>query len=137
MSLSREEREKQEKFEATYSTVHHPARLDIERAVLGSDYGANSFTTTDEATLLMEMGHIDASSRVLDVGCGAGYPGLYIANTAGCSITLIDLPRAGLLQARSRAAKDRTPALIAQASAAQLPFAEASFDVVLHSDVLC
>ncbi len=137
MSLTPAERERQKRFQATYSTVHEPARLDIERTVLGSDYGANSFTTTEEAMLIVDMADIHGSSRVLDVGCGAGYPGLYIADSTGCSIALTDIPRDGLLRASTRASEDGTPAVVVQASATHLPFADASFDVVIHSDVLC
>lgn len=137
MSLTPTEREKLEKFNTTYSTTDHPARLEAERAVLGTDYGANSYTTTQEARLLIDLASIDPSSNVLDVGCGAGYPGLYIAAATNCTTVLADMPEVGLRRAISRAQTDGVDAAIVQATATHLPLADGSFDVVIHSDVLC
>jgi cyclopropane fatty-acyl-phospholipid synthase-like methyltransferase len=77
--------------------------------------------------------------RLLDLGAGSGWPGLYMAETSGCDVVLVDLPLAGLRIAAERAGKDRIPgtcwAVVADAET--LPFPGGSFDAVSHSDLLC
>jgi SAM-dependent methyltransferase len=77
--------------------------------------------------------------KLLDVGAGSGWPGLYLAQLTGCDIVMVDLPLAALRIARERAAKDgligRCEAVAADG--ASLPFGDASFDALSHSDVLC
>jgi ubiquinone/menaquinone biosynthesis C-methylase UbiE len=77
--------------------------------------------------------------RLLEVGAGCGWPGLYLAKMSGCDIALVDLPLAGLRIAAERAVKDCISGAcwIAVADAATLPFRGGSFDAVSHSDVLC
>lgn len=78
-------------------------------------------------------------ARLLDIGAGAGWPGLYIAQETGCDVMLVDLPLTGLQVASQRAAKDRISDRcgIAVADGSRLPFRDGSFDAVSHSDVLC
>ena len=77
--------------------------------------------------------------RLLDLGAGSGWPGLYLAKMSGCDIALVDVPLAGLRIAAERAVRDRISSAlwIAVADAATLPFRDGSFDALSHSDVLC
>ena len=77
--------------------------------------------------------------RLLDIGAGAGWPGLYLAKTSGCDIALTDLPLSGLQTAAKRAVTDQIAGICwtAAADGAALPFRDASFDAISHSDVLC
>lgn len=137
MKLSPEEQEKLDQFEITYGLANDPVRLEAERRVLGSDYGANSFTTVTQALdLIGELG-LGQGSRLLDLGTGAGYPGLLIAGASNCSVVLTDMPLAGLRMAKDRALKDEVDGHVVQASGTAPPFADGSFDAVQHSDVLC
>jgi len=75
----------------------------------------------------------------LDVGAGAGWPGLYFAKETGCDAVLVDLPLSGLLAATKRAAQDRISdhCRVAVADGSRMPFRDGSFDAVSHSEVLC
>lgn len=113
--------------------------LAIERSVCGCDYGGNSWTTRIQAQWIAALLQLRPGLRLLDVGAGSGWPGLYFAKMSGCDIALVDLPLAGLRIAAERAVKDRISGAcwIAVADASALPFRDGSFDVVSHSDVLC
>jgi 2-polyprenyl-3-methyl-5-hydroxy-6-metoxy-1,4-benzoquinol methylase len=47
-------------------------RLRFERAVLGSDYGADGWTTREQADKLGEHVELVPGQRLLDLGCGRG-----------------------------------------------------------------
>ena len=113
--------------------------LDIEKIVCGGDYGATSWTTKDEANEIMSLLGLGPSNKLLDIGSGAGWPGLLFAEQTGCNATLTDLPFNGLSiaaeRARSDGLADRVSAAVA--SGDTLPFRPGSFDAITHSDVLC
>ncbi len=77
--------------------------------------------------------------RLLEVGAGSGWPGLYLATTTGCEVVQTDLPLDGLRIAAARAVADGLAATCraAVADGAALPFETGCFDAILHSDVLC
>ena len=56
----------------------------IERAVIGGDWGANGYTTLAQAGKLgAELG-LGPGVRLLDLGAGQGWPGVYLATATGC-----------------------------------------------------
>src|SRR5207245_449434 len=109
------------------------------RCVLGCDYGGTSWTTRREAERIGQMLQLRPGMRLLDVGAGAGWPGLFLAQQHGCEAILTDLPLSGLRIALERATCDslRERCSAVAADGASLPFVAASFDAVTHSDVLC
>ena len=113
--------------------------LSIERSVCGCDYGGNSWTTRVEAHRIAALLGLAPTLRLLDVGAGSGWPGLYMAATRGCDLVLVDLPLTGLRIAAERAIKDRFigRCWLSVADAAELPFREDSFDAISSSDLLC
>jgi len=81
---------------------------------------------------LAQLAQIDASQRVLDVGCGIGGPSRYLASKFGCQVTGLDLTPefvalAGMIAQRTRLAEKVT---YRQGNALDLPFPDANFDVV-------
>ncbi|HSG95761.1 MAG TPA: methyltransferase domain-containing protein, partial [Afifellaceae bacterium] len=139
MTYSPEERAQKERFESFYARSQSPVMLIIERSVCGCDYGGNSWTTRDEAEQIAERLELSPGVRLLDLGAGSGWPGLYMGKRSGCDVTLVDLPLNGLRIAAQRAGKDGMTGNVwaAVADAAALPFADESFDAVSHSDLLC
>ncbi len=139
MTYSPEERAQRARFETFYSRSRSPVLLSIERRVCGCNYGGNSWTTRPEAERIAAHLDLRPGRRLLDVGAGSGWPGLYLAQTSGCDVALVDLPLSGLRIAAERAARDRLPGTCwaAVADGTGLPFPDASFDAVSHSDLLC
>ncbi len=128
-----------EAFAASYEVSNLPAMREVERTVLGCDYGGTSWTTSTQATQIVELLGLRQGLRLLDVGAGSGWPGLFLADTSGCDVTLLDLPVSALAKAIKRARSDgiddRVDAIAASGSA--MPIRNASFDAISHSDVLC
>jgi cyclopropane fatty-acyl-phospholipid synthase-like methyltransferase len=126
-------------FRERYGRPASDATRELERLVIGGDFGANGYTTVGQAELLAQRLDLRADDRLLDVGSGRGWPGLYLAKVTGCSVVLTDIPAEGLATARTRAAveglAERSRAVAS--SARRLPFRFESFDAVVHTDVLC
>jgi cyclopropane fatty-acyl-phospholipid synthase-like methyltransferase len=89
-------------------------------------------------TLAHEL-QLSAADRLLDLGSGRGWPGLYLAARTGCRVVLTDLPLEGLQVAANRAASEGLLArtVVVAAAASGLPFRASSFDVIIHTYVLC
>ena len=81
---------------------------------------------------LAQLARIDGSQRVLDVGCGIGGPSRYLANTFGCRVTGLDLTPEFVALAETLAQRTRLADKVTyrQGNALDLPFPDASFDVV-------
>jgi ubiquinone/menaquinone biosynthesis C-methylase UbiE len=106
--------------------------------VLGTVFGGTSYTDLAQLGLLVELLGLGSGSLLLEVGAGAGWPGLMLAQQTGCRVVLSDLPIEGLSLARSRAgAAGLNDVWCVAADGGFLPFARRSFDAVSHSDVLC
>jgi protein-L-isoaspartate O-methyltransferase len=134
---TREESEIIRRFAVRYG-IAAPVTVDLERAALGTDYGANGYTSLAQAEMLVRVLELRAGERLLDVGAGCGWPGLYIAARARCSVVVTDLPLAGMRRARERIRIDGQASSYAVVSTAKrLPFRTASFDAIVHTDVLC
>lgn len=119
------------------SSTDAPIRL--EQAVFGSDYGADGWATVEQVDDVACRLGLEPGRRLLDIGTGRGWPGLYLAKTTGCAATLTDQTDEGLCGALARAHRDGvTESILTVASTAQaLPFRSSSFDAIVHTDVLC
>ncbi len=137
--MNKGERETVERFAERYRVAPAAVSRRVELAVIGGDWGANGYTTMAQADLLARELGLRPRVRLLDLGAGRGWPGLYLAATAGCQVVLADAPIEGLLAAAARAQRERLTARAASvaASARHLPFASAAFDAIVHTDVLC
>lgn len=136
--MRRDEAEVVELYGARYAVPRQDANRAVERAVIGGDWGANSYTTMAEADELARLLGLGPGVRLLDLGAGRGWPGLYLSAQTGCSVVLADLPYDGLRQARARAAGEGlSRAAEVVASAADLPLRPGSVDAIVSTDVLC
>ena len=85
------------------------------------------------------MGRLDERERVLDLGCGAGTDSLIASQMVGPEgrVTGIDMTPQMLAKARTAAAKMGVANVeFVEADAERLPFADASFDVVISNGVI-
>ncbi len=133
------EQEMIKEFEQRYHVKPTEVTRQMERAVIGGDWGANGYTTVQQADRLGCALVLGPSSRLLDLGAGRGWPGLYLAASTGCRVVLTDVPTDALQTAAARAvAEDLADrACAVTCSASHLPFRRTSFDAVVHTDVLC
>lgn len=139
MECPQDEKALRARFARDYELARLPAVQEIERRVLGCDYGGTSWTTKDEAIRIRDLLGLRRGVRLLDVGSGSGWPGLYLAKLAGCNVVLVDTPLTGLQIAIERAKSEdlQRRCRVLAADGAALPFAEGGFDAISHSDVLC
>jgi len=126
-------------FSGRYERSKMPEMRKLERDVLGCDYGGTSWTTRAQAGQIVESMDLRPGIQLLDVGSGSGWPGLFLGSETGCDVTLLDIPFNAIKLAAERAIDDGISdrVNVIAASGTALPFEEASFDRLSHSDVLC
>jgi ubiquinone/menaquinone biosynthesis C-methylase UbiE len=119
-------------------TVSVPdAELDAikarQRATWGSgDFGIIGTTLQIVGETLCEAVDVHAGSKVLDVAAGNGNCSLAAARRF-CDVTSTDYVPSLLADGQRRAEAERLPIRFQEADAEALPFADATFDVVLSS----
>ena len=139
MSVRRASNDPNERFSDRYAASGAEALIEAEREVLGSDYQANGYTTLSRAAAIGEALRLQPADRLLDLGSGCGFPGLYLADRFGCDVATLDPVSSGASTAARRADRDgmaeRHLAVIGEGAA--LPFRDRSFDAIVHIDVMC
>ena len=128
-----------ERFEERYGAGQNAATVALEREVIGGDYGANSYTTREQADTLIEHLDLARGKRLLDIGAGRGWPGLYLSKRSGCRVVLADLPLVALSEAGRRARKHSVHKRsdCVAAGWASLPVQPRSLGARVHGAVLC
>jgi SAM-dependent methyltransferase len=96
------------------------------------DYAVVGSTLVVMAELLCEAVDLHAGQQVLDVATGNGNAALAAARRFS-EVTGIDYVPALLARGRERAAAERLPVAFAEGDAEDIPFPDASFDVVLST----
>src|SRR5439155_23283560 len=95
----RDERAARTDFAERYAVPSGDANARIERDVIGAVWGANGYTTVSQADELGRRLCLGPGDRLLDVGTGRGWPGLYLAKQTGCALVGTDMPLEGLAMA--------------------------------------
>jgi hypothetical protein len=127
-----------EDFEERYRVKPTEVTRQIEREVIGGDWGANGYTTVGQADRLGRELSLGPGSMLLDLGAGRGWPGLYLASSTACRVVMADVPADGLRLALDRAEDEELTnrAAAVRSSAMALPLRPGCFDAVVHADVL-
>ncbi|RLC65579.1 MAG: hypothetical protein DRI48_06545 [Chloroflexi bacterium] len=104
------------------------------QAYVGTTKHMGGFAATET---LIELCRIDRNSYVLDVGCGAGATTGYLAKKYGCRVVGVDLRESMVALSTERAQREGVEgrAEFRVADAQELPFDDATFDVVLCESV--
>jgi sarcosine/dimethylglycine N-methyltransferase len=101
--------------------------------------GVDQFHTRGHAATLelAKLAGIAASTTVLDIGSGIGGPARVLADTYGCRVTGIDLSQTFVDAARYLNQRTAQEAEVSfeVASALELPFHDAEFDIILLQHV--
>lgn len=120
-----------------------PTLRDIwRRHVLGDDYPAGfehlSFLTFSELRRVAIAVGLRRGGRLLDLGCGTGGPGLWVAREASARLIGVDAALSGIVHARTRAQEHRLSATthFATGTFEQLPMMANSVDAVMSVDAL-
>ncbi len=135
--MSDESRDLAAEFDARYRIGEEPVMRRIDRIVIGSDYGATSYTTREQADWLADLLDLAPRKVLLDFGSGAGWPGIHLARSTGCDVVLTDLPLEGLRRADRRMRNEGVRGGVIAATAASLPLQDQVFDAATSSDVMC
>lgn len=132
-------RDSQKDFLAYYGKKPTRAELAVEREVFGINAGIVSYTTPEQANELAGALELKPGVRLLEIGAGTGWPGVYLTKETNCEAVLTDVPAVGIRLAAKRAAQQGLQLNVAGVVAAgsRLPFRARSFDAVVHCDVLC
>lgn len=136
---TRDERDALAAFRERYAVPRSDVTALVERRVIGAAWGANGYTTVEQADVIADRLGLAPGKRLLDMGTGRGWPGIYLAAKSGCALVGTDMPHDALLAASRRARAEGLAGRVALAVAAgeRQPFRPASFDAVVHTDVLC
>ena len=96
-------------FNQVFSVDPSDVQDKIWRESFGDEYPDEvrpySYITRSELAQFVEEMKVDSHSTVLDIGCGRGGPGLWIAAMTGASIIGVDISTSALSSARERAAE--------------------------------
>ena len=115
----------------------------IDRATLSEDtlqdYDQDHYGGVAANDALAALAGIGTGDEVLDVCCGLGGPARYLAHNFGCRVTGIDLTESRIEGARRLTALTGLDDRVAFrcANALDLPFAAATFDVVISQEAFC
>ncbi len=126
------------RFIERYSTGVSPALNAVERRAIGAVVGANGYTTVAQAERLLSVLDLEPGARLLDIGAGRGWPGLYLSQRSECRAVITDIPCPAIATARARAERLKLIGRsdFALATGSCLPFRDATFDAVVHTDTL-
>jgi ubiquinone/menaquinone biosynthesis C-methylase UbiE len=127
-------------YDNAYANYGSEVYQQIRLETYGQDLGQTSWVTTEESSDIPRKLHLQASSSVLEIGCGSGGYALYLAKTVGCSIVGLDVNAPGVHNANQLATTSgfAAPAQFQHGDASKnLPFENQTFDAVFANDVLC
>ena len=105
-------------------------KTKLKATWMSGDYGTFARYLEPGALEILRNMNIAPGSRMLDVGCGAGQIAIPAAR-AGVKVTGIDIATNLVEQARARAAAEGLSIQFDEGDAEQLPYPDASFDVVV------
>src|SRR5215470_16122201 len=127
-------------YNTSYDNFSVEAQKKVRAETYGEDIGQSSWMTADELRYFISLLELNPSSHVLEVGSGSGGPALFLAETAGCRITGLDINEFGVRNANALAKERRLDdrARFQQADVSErLPFDNDAFDAIISNDAMC
>lgn len=114
--------------------------IKIWRQIYGAEYPESAdpfgFVTRSELAQIKAELHLKSGDELVDLGCGRGGPGLYIAQAAACSLTGIDVLEEAVAHAAVKANQFNLikPARFIKGSFVDTGLMESSVDAVMSID---
>ena len=129
---------KDEPYQIAYRTIDSDAvRSERTRAFGDDDIGQHSWTTPEELLDMISACRLNQQSVVLDVGCGAGGPAMFVAQQVGCRVIGLDIDEQGIKAANALAVKRGLSASCqfqVHDAAVSFNYADESIDLVFAID---
>jgi cyclopropane fatty-acyl-phospholipid synthase-like methyltransferase len=129
-------------FRQTFAAPVSPIEARIGRAVFGDEYpeelDPHSFVTRSELRRFAEELHVGVDDTLVDLGCGRGGPGLWVAAQTGAGLVAVDIADSAVEATRARALDlgmaDRVVGRVGTFEATTL--ADASAEAIMSIDAL-
>lgn len=127
-------------YDTSYGNADLAVYSQVRRETYGRDLGQTSWTSLEEFAEIPRRLELNASSNVLEIGCGAGGCALHLVETIDCRLTGIDVNAHGI-RAADQLAHDQQLAdrahFMVQSAAGRLPFSDETFDAAYSNDAFC
>ena len=127
-------------FEQTYAAPASRVQEEVWQSVFGDEYPAGldpySFVTRSELARYVRDLRVAPGSRLVDLGCGRGGAGLWVAAETGANLVGIDIAESALVAARARAAAMGLDAAFQQGSFEATGLDDAGAHAVMSVDAL-
>lgn len=126
-------------YGAFYEQFDSPTMRRVRAEAYGEDIGQHSWVTADDLRADVARLKLDASSALLDLGCGPCGPLTFVLAAERCRGTGVELSASALAIGRARADSLGVQNLLSVRQAdlnERLPFDTASFDAVMSLDVV-
>ena len=105
-------------------------------AALGDEYpsGLDTYSFASKTELRWLAEEVNAGDVLVDVGCGRGGPGLWVAGTAGATLIGVDVAESALVHARQLADRLDVDAAFLAGTFENMALGNATADVVMSVD---
>ena len=129
-------------FEPVFKKDRSESYRDIFREIYGDDYpeeaNPDSFVTSTDLLTIAENLNVGSGKTIIDLGCGRGGPGLWIACETGANYIGIDLSENAIKEATHRSVDFKIEGTFKfqVGNICSLNFPENSFDGALSIDVI-
>jgi len=127
-------------FEATYSAAASPVEERIWRAAFGDEYPDGldpySFVSRSELARVADEVRVGPGRTLVDIGCGRGGAGLWVAAATGADLIGIDIAESALVAARERASALGSKATFRRGEFESTGLPDASVDAIMSIDAM-
>ncbi len=127
-------------YNSSYAGYSAQVYQQVRHETYGLDLGQTGWMTAEEFRSFFGLLNLTSSSRVLEVGCGAGGCAVYLAQTIGSEVTGIDVNQSGIANAQKLAQSSGLSSRVTFScidAAARMPFEDDVFDAVFSNDAMC
>jgi SAM-dependent methyltransferase len=127
-------------YNTSYSYHASQVYTAVRAETYGEDLGQTGWMTAREFRSYFDMLELQASSHVLEVGCGSGGCAVHMAERTGAQVTGVDINESGIRNGRRLAEEKGMGSRVRfeKVDATRpLPFEGEAFDAVFSNDAVC